>query len=107
MDITDFATDDTNEWSELKAELVRATNAALLHPDKNTWLTAMINAAQLNITNATSIEIHEWPQDDTSDQSTPKLKRVFNRVVQRSITKSITDRIALIAILQVAETALA
>jgi len=101
MDGSEFATDTINKYSELKGELVKAYNRTAGHTAKRLWLKTILGQVSLAMATNTWAKIHELTQDADSEMSTPKLKRVLIRTMQKAVGKDLTERQAVAAILAV------
>lgn len=108
MEITDFPTDQYNEYSTLKGTLVEAVNQSRGNTAKTTYLTAVLDAAEVGATTETldAIQLHEWPQNDTSDDSVPALLIALTNALSRNTLKSDADNDRLVAIIAAANAAL-
>jgi len=106
MQITDFPTDTTNEYSKLKRLLVNAVDQTKGHVNKMIWLNLILNEAQVASAAGTTIQVHEWTQDPDSEQSVPGLTRELTNALSRNSIKSAADNVLFTAILAAADTAL-
>ena len=101
MEVTDFATDTTNVYSELKRELALAVTNAKNNTAKNTYLDAVLDQAVVAATFGTKalVQYSEWVQDDDSD-AFRNFKINLTNAISRNYDKLEADTVLFVAILQ-------
>ena len=97
-EVTDFLTDTTQEYQELKRVMIQAINNIAGNAAKKTWLTAMLTAAELAADTGATILPHEWEQDDSTDAFL-KLKTIMSRTLSENVAKGATAHAKLEALI--------
>lgn len=85
-EVTDFNTDTTQEYQELKRRMIQAINNIAGNADKKIWLTAMLTAAAAAAGAGTTILPHQWEVDYKSNAYL-ELKTIMSRTLSENVAK--------------------